>query len=47
MMVLAARALVFVGLVGIAGGSGDGWSVLVEDFFESGQSLRLEFDEVI
>ena len=47
MVVLAVRALVFVGLACVAGGSGGRRSVLVEEFLEYGQGLCLEFDEVI
>ena len=46
-MVLAVRALVFVGFACVARGSGGGHSVLVEEFLECGQGLHLEFDEVI
>ena len=47
MVALAVRALVFVGLAWVAGDSGGGHSVLVEEFLECGQGLHLEFDEVI
>ena len=47
MVALAVRALVFAGLAWVAGGSGGGHSVLVEEFLECGQGLHLEFDEVI
>ena len=47
MVVLAVRALVFVGLACVAGDSGGGHSVLVEEFLECSQSLHLEFDEVV
>jgi hypothetical protein len=47
MVVLAVRALVSVWVAGVAGGSGAGRIVLVEEFLECGQGLRLEFDEVI
>ena len=47
MVALAVRALVFVGLVYVVRESGGGRSVLVEEFLECGQGLRLEFDEVV
>ena len=47
MVALAVRALVLVGLAWVAGGSGGGRSVLVEEFLECSQSLCLEFDEVV
>ena len=46
MVVLAVRALDFVGLTGIAGSSGAVRSGFVEEFLESSQSLCLEFDEI-
>jgi hypothetical protein len=46
-VVLAVRAFGFAGLAGSAGGGGAGWVVLVEEFLESGQSLCLEFDEIV
>ncbi len=47
MVALAVRALVFVGLAWVAGDSGGGHSVLVEEFLGCGQSLHLEFDEAV
>ena len=47
MVVLAVRALVFVGLEWVAGGRVGRRSVLVEEFLECGHGLHLEFDEVI
>lgn len=43
MVTLAMRTFVFAGLAGC----GTRWVVLVEEFLESGQCLRLELDEVV